>query len=181
MLNLTKLTNKKLNTKSNPQDQTEAIQIAMPFVLKGAKRWTRNHHSYMDDFIMSGIEGALEAYNRFKGTEYEQKGYLYSSFSYFWIRAKQQELAVKTWKFMNNTQSMPEDWQGNTGDDYSINEDFIDTKRQFEKLTPDQQKLVQMKTEGYTFDEIANELNFKSLHQARNEYLRQQKKLVTQE
>ena len=179
MLNLSKLTNKKLNTKSNPNNQTEAVQIALPFILKGAKRWCRNHHSYMDDFIMSGVEGALEAYTRYKGTEYEAKGYLFSTYSYFWIRAKQQELAIKTWKFMNNTKSVPEDWDGfgESADSFLINTDFLDAKKEFEKMTSKQQRLIQMKMEGYTFEEIADELEYKSLHHARKEFLLQQQKL----
>jgi len=171
-VNLTKLINKKLNTKSNPQNETEAIQISMPFILKGAKRWCRNHFSYMDDFVMAGVEGALEAYKRFKGTEYEEKGYRYSSYSYMWIFAKQKEYAEKLWGYMNNTATIPDNWDGDEASSYEMNTDLLDVKKAFGQLSAQEQKLVQMKVEGHTFDEIAKQLGMKSLHHARNDYLK---------
>lgn len=171
-MDLKKLTNKKLNTASNPGNQTEAVQIVMPFILKGAKRWCRNHYSHIDDFVMAGIEGALEGYKRYKGTEYEQKGYKYSSYAYLWIRVKQKEYAEKLWSYMNSTASIPDNWDGNTGDSYELDTDLIDTKRAFEKLSSEQQQLITMRAEGHTFDHIADELGYETLHQARNTYLK---------
>lgn len=185
MKNLIKLTNKKLNTKSIPLNNTEAIQIVMPFILKGARRWCRNHLSYMEDFTMSGIEGALEAYNRFKGSEYEERGYLYSSFAYFWIRAKQQDLAHRLWKYLNNTTQVVDDdadssWIERHGgaSTEDINTDLIDMKRIFNThLTPQEQHLLYLRVEGHTFDHIAEECGYENLHKARNHYLKTQQKI----
>ena len=169
-MDLKALINKKLNTSSNPKNETEAVQIAMPFILKGAKRWTRNHLSYMDDFIMQGVEGALIAYKKYKGTEFEEKGYKYSSYAYMWIRAQQQEYAGKLWKYKNNTATIPDNWDG--GDSYEFDEEDIDKKRAFERLDKDQRRVVELRTKGYTFEEISSECGYKNLHEARKEYLK---------
>jgi len=177
-MNLTKLTNKKLNTASKPSNSTEAVQIVMPFILKGAKRWARNHFNHMDDLVMAGVEGALEAYKRYAGTDFESKGYRYSSYAYFWVKAKQKEYAEKLWGYLNNTASIPEDWAGNTGDCYEIDTDLLDLKRAYEALMEGEQKIVLMRAEGETFDTIAEQLGYNSLHQARNDYLRVSQRLA---
>jgi RNA polymerase sigma factor (sigma-70 family) len=166
---LKNLLKKKIDVKTNPKDELEAIQICMPFILKTAHKWTRNHRSYFQDFVSEGYCGVLEAFKRYKGTKYEEQGYRFSSYAWLWIRVYQRELAMKTWKFMNNTQQENEVNMDN--ESYEMNVDHISAKMEFDKLDLIDQELVLMKMEGHTFEEIAESKGFQNLHKARARYI----------
>lgn len=169
MKNLQTILKKKVDVKANPKDELEAIQICMPFILKTAHKWTRNHRQLFQDFVSEGYCGVLEAFKRYKGTKYETQGYRFSSYAWLWIRVYQRDLAMRTWKFQNNTQQ--ENDVNMDTKSYEMNIDHISAKNEFDKLEAVDQELVLMRMEGYTFEEVAEAQGFVNLHKARARYM----------
>jgi RNA polymerase sigma factor (sigma-70 family) len=155
--------------KDNPTTIEEAFKQCTPMVHKLAKKWTRNHYQYYNDFVSEGFIGICEAWKRFDGTDFQSKGYRFSSYAFMWIRAIMKDFANRLWKNFNNTTEGTE-YNMDT-DYYEISIDSISVKRNYEKLSKRDQEVVRMKTEGFTFDDIANKLGFQNLHKARHRYL----------
>jgi RNA polymerase sigma factor (sigma-70 family) len=153
----------------NPTTIEEAFTLTTPMVHKLAKKWTRNHFQHYDDFVSEGYVGILEAWKRFDGTEYQTKGYRFTTYSWLWIRAMMKDYANRLWKYQNNTQTASETNMDNRT--YELSIDAISVKVMFEKLTPEDQELLRMKMDGFTFEEIAGELGFETLHKARRQFL----------
>lgn len=162
--------------KANPTTVEEAMKQVAPFVHTMAKKYTRNHYQYYEDFVAAGYEGALIAWEKFKDTKWEKQGYKYSSYSWWWIRERCQASAKDLWGYQNNTVSLKGDQSSDefvelNSETYEMSTDLIDLKRSFQKLSEMDQKLVQMRVEGETFDVIAEELGFANLHKARQRYM----------
>lgn len=162
---------------TNPTTVEEALKQVAPFVHSQAKKWARNHFHEYPDFVAAGYEGVLVAWNKFDGTKWQEQGYRYSSYAFWHIRERMSAYANKTWAYQNNTVSLSgtqsaDEFVELNSETYEISTDLIDLKRSFEKLTEMDQKLVQMRCEGETFDDIATELGFKSLHEARNRFMK---------
>ena len=163
--------------KANPTTVDEALKQVAPFVHTLAKKYTRNHHQYYQDFVSAGYEGALVAWNKFHDTKWEKQGYRYSSYAYWWIRERCQVAAKDLWGFQNNTVSLSgtqdaDEFVDLHGEAYEMSTDLMDLKKSFSKLSEMDQKLVELRCSGETFDEIATELGFKSLHEARNRFMK---------
>lgn len=163
--------------KINPTNVEDALKQVAPFVHTLAKKYTRNHYQYYEDFVAAGYEGALVAWNKFSGTKWEKQGYKYSSYAYWWIRERCQVTAKDLWGFQNATVSLSgtqdaDEFVDLHSESYELSTDLIDLKKVFNALTVEDQKLVQLRCEGETFDVIAEQLGFDSLHAARNRYLK---------
>ena len=153
----------------NPTTVEEAFKLCLPMVHKLAKKWTKNHYQHYDDFVSEGYVGILEGWKRFHGTEYETKGYRFTTYAWLWIRAMMKDYANRLWKYQNNTQTANEMNMDNRT--YELSIDAISVKTMFDKLNPEDQELLRMKTEGETFQVIAEELGFDNLHKARKRYI----------
>lgn len=154
----------------NPKTAEEAIKMCIPMVVKCAHKWTRNHRNYFQDFVSEGHCGVLEAWKRFHNTDYESKGYRFTSYAFMWIRVYQRDFALRMWNFKNNTQEANELNMDN--ETYELSIDYVSAKVEFDKLGPMEQQLVLMKSAGETFESIAEVLGFDSLHKARTTYLK---------
>ena len=155
--------------KDNPTTIEEAFKQCSPMIHKLAKKWTRNHYAYYNDFVSEGNIGLCVAWSRFDGTDYQKNNYRFSSYAWMWIRAYMKDFANRLWKNFNNTTE---------GTDYNMDQDYcelsvdsISVKRNFEKLSQREQQVIQLRTEGFTFDVIADRLGFQNLHKARAAYI----------
>lgn len=168
------------NKALNPKTVEEAVEQVKPFIYSLARKWTRNHNHLFNDFVSEGYVGALEAWKRFSGTDYEKKGYRFSSYCWFWIRACMKDYADRQWKYMNNT--TPDRLSVGEGDDsvslielnaegYEVNTDILDIQKLYNKLSEGDKKLVELRALGYSYEECAENLGFKTLHQARSAHL----------
>ena len=155
----------------NPTTIDEAFKQCTSMVHKLAKRWTRNHYQYYNDFVSEGHIGICEAWKRFDGTDFQTKGYRFTSYAFMWIRAYMKDFANRLWKNFNNTKQTDDISIFDDHDTIEINTDVLDVKKKFLRLSTEDQMLVQMKTEGETFQTIADELGYDSLHKARNRYI----------
>ena len=86
------------------------------------------------------------------------------------------------WKWDNKT--VPEEWAPDSG--YEHDFDGFAAIQAFQKLNDYEQELIRLRTEGYTFSEIAKEINRstksrKSLNKIRSEILEIQDRLVAEE
>ena len=161
----------------NPKNIDEAVKLMTPVVHKLAKKWTRNHWQYYNDFVSEGHMGVCVAWQRFAGTDYEKKGYKFSTYCWMWIRACMKDFANRLWKNFNNTTEGTE-YNMDT-DYYEVSTDAISVKRNYEKLSERDQHVIRMKTMGYSFEEVASELGFQNLHKARHRYLELCEQLAT--
>jgi len=155
--------------KDNPTTVEEAFKQCTPMIHKLAKRWTRNHYQYYNDFVSEGHLGVAVAWERFNGTDFQKKGYRFSSYAFMWIRACMKDFANRLWKNFNNT-TEGTDYNMDT-DYYEVSTDAISVKRNYEKLSERDQQVIRLRTEGYSFEEVASQLGFQNLHKARSRYL----------
>jgi RNA polymerase sigma factor (sigma-70 family) len=155
--------------KDNPTTVEEAFKQCTPMIHKLAKRWTRNHYQYYNDFVSEGHLGVAVAWERFNGTDFQKKGYRFSSYAFMWIRACMKDFANRLWKNFNNT-TEGTDYNMDT-DYYEVSTDAISVKRNYEKLSERDQQVIRLKTEGYSFEEVASQLGFQNLHKCRAHYI----------
>ena len=153
----------------NPTNVDQAVRQCTRMVHKLAKKWTRNHYNEYNDIVQQGFMGVVEAWNRFDGTKYQEKGYKFSTYAWLWIRAYMKTYAETNWKRLNNT--TPIDVHEFRLETYDIDETAIFLEAEISKFQPEDRKIFDMRKEGYTFDEIAAETSFKNLHKVRNRYL----------
>ena len=152
--------------KDKPATKDEACRGLTRMVGKVAARWTRNHKQDYYDFLQEGYIGVCEAYDRFDGS----KGAAFSSYAYLWVRHYIRQHALKSWKNKNNTASMSyEDY--NLGTVSYDNIDTLSIERQINKMDKELQTIFSLRKEGYTFQEVADELGYDSLHKVRNKYM----------
>lgn len=162
--------------KANPTTVEDAMKQVAPFVHSQAKKWTRNHYHEYQDFIAAGYEGVLVAWNKFNGSTYQSTGYRFSSYAFWHIRERMSAYANKTWAFQNHTVSLSgtqdaDEFVDLHSEAYTMSTDLLDLKKSFSKLSEIDQKLVELRVSGETFDEIAVELGFDNLHKARQRYM----------
>lgn len=155
--------------KDNPLNVDQAVRQCTRMVHKLAKKWTRNHYNEYNDIVQQGFMGVVEAWNRFEGTKYQEKGYKFSTYAWLWIRAYMKHYAENNWKRLNNT--TPLDKHEFHLETYDIDEQTIFLNAEIDKMSPEDRQIFNMRKEGYTFDEIANETSFKNLHKVRNRFL----------
>ena len=80
--------------------------------------------------------------------------------------------------------TVPEEWAPDNGYEHSM--DAFHALQEFSKLNEYEQSLVRMRTEGYTFDEIAKDINSKpgakrkSLNNIRDEIMDINERLVSE-
>lgn len=153
----------------NPTNVDNAVRQCTRMVHKLAKKWTRNHYGEYNDIVQQGYMGVVEAWNRFDGTEYQEKGYKFSTYAWLWIRAYMKAYAESNWKRLNNT--TPIDIHEFHLETYDIDENQIFMDITIDKLAGDDQQIIKMRKEGYTFQEIASVTEYKSLHKVRNRFL----------
>jgi RNA polymerase sigma factor (sigma-70 family) len=149
-----------------PATKDEACRLLTRMVGKVASRWTRNHRQDYDDMVQEGYLGVCRAYDTFDGS----KGAAFSSYAYMWINHFIRQYALKSWNNKNNTASMDaiSQYEVKQSDNFI---DRISIEKQISKLSQEVQAIISMRNEGYTFKEIAEELNMDSLHKARNAYM----------
>ena len=153
----------------NPTNVDQACRQLTRMVHKLAKKWTRNHYNEYNDIVQQGFMGVVEAWNRFEGTEYQTKGYKFSTYAWLWIRAYMKSYAESNWKRLNNT--TPIDVHEFHLETYSLDENQIFMDVSIDKLPDADKQIIRMRKEGYTFQEIAKVTSFKSLHKVRNRFL----------
>lgn len=153
----------------NPLNVDQAVRQCTRMVHKLAKKWTRNHYNEYNDIVQQGFMGVVEAWNRFEGTKYQDKGYKFSTYAWLWIRAYMKAYAENNWKRLNNT--TPLDKHEFHLETYDIDENQIFMDVSIDKLPTDDRKIIKMRREGYTFQEIAECTEFKTLHKVRNRFL----------
>ena len=158
--------------KANPTTVEEAIKNMTPLVHKFAYKWTRNHYKDREDIVQQGMMGVVHAWNKFE----PERGFAFSTYAWFWIRAYIKEYAENNWNTYNHSVALMDDFDYDTVSDPW---DEVDIRIEFGKLSKGHQKLIQLKTEGYTFDHIARELGYENLHKARNDYMTVCKRLGT--
>ena len=152
--------------KDKPATKDEACRKLTRMVGKVASRWTRNHTQDYYDFMQEGYIGVCEAYDRFDGT----KGAAFSSYAYLWIRHYIRQHALKSWSTKNNTASLSyEDYNLGTVEYDGI--DRLSLEKQISKFSTDLQKIFELRKEGWTYSEIAEQEGYDSLHKVRNKYL----------
>ena len=156
----------------NPKTAAEACELMTKMVHKQAYKWTRNHRSEYDDIFSEGMYGVLKAFDRFDGSDFQKKGYSFTSYAWMWVRAEMKAYAEKNWKRLNHlvdgdiSESFDRPEYG-----YELNENKIDLERRIEKLPVEDQAIFQMRKEGYTFKQIAEETNAKNQFKVRDRFL----------
>ena len=155
-------------TMSRPQPTNiiEAIEFCTPMVNKLAHKWKRNHHTMFKDLQQSGMAGICEAWNRFEDSQHQKDGYKFTSYAWWWIRAYIRDEAMNFWEYRNNTTGEEAMVYGDQG--YEMDERLMSVLREIEKLPARDQQMYQLRMDGYTFDEIAEEMGVESLHKVRN-------------
>ena len=161
-----------------PKTLDEAIKSLTPVVKKFARQYTRNHYHLYEDLMQDGFMGICEAWEKFDHT----KGASFTTYAWFYIRKKMQTTVDPFWKWDNKT--VPEEWAPDNG--YEHDFDGFAAIQAFQKLNDYEQELIRLRTEGYTFSEIAKEINRstksrKSLNKIRSEILEIQDRLVSEE
>lgn len=161
-----------------PTTIEEAVKGLTPVVKKFARQYTRNHYHLYEDLMQDGFMGICEAWEKFDRT----KGASFTTYAWFYIRKKMQTTVDPFWKWDNKT--VPEDWAPDSG--YEHNFDGFAAAQAFSQLNKYEQQLIMLRTEGYTFSEIAKTLNKespqkKSLNKIRSEILEIQDRLVAEE
>lgn len=156
----------------NPKTSEEACKMMTKIVYKQAYKWTRNHTSEFDDIFSEGMCGVLKAFDRFDGSDFQKKGYAFSSYAWMWIRAEMQAYAEKNWKRLNHlvdgdiSESFDREEFG-----YQLNEQAIDLERRIDKLPEEDRVIFQMRKEGCTFKEIAEITKAKNQFKVRDRFL----------
>ena len=152
-----------------PTTLDEAVKVMTPVVKKFARKYTRNHYHIYEDLMQDGYMGICEAWEKFD----HSKGASFTTYAWFYIRKKIQNTVDPFWKWDNTT--VPEEWAPDSGYEHSM--DAFHALQEYSKLNDYEQSLVRMRTEGYTFDEIAKEINSqpgakrKSLNNIRDEIM----------
>jgi len=148
---------------AQPNNLREAVEILTPVVRKLARKYTRNHYHVYEDLMQDGYMGICEAWEKFD----PKRNTKFTTYAWFYIRKRMQDTVTPNWKHDNNTR--PLDWspEGSYTNDF----DLVAAKAEYEKLDSYSQKLIRMRMEGYTFNEIAKEVGAKSLGQVRNQII----------
>ena len=155
-------------TYQNPTNVDEAVKQMIPIVKNIARKYTRNHYGDYNDYVQEGYVGVMEAWERYDTS----KNNRFSTYAYFWVRAKIQQLAIPDWKYKNNTASQDLlDFNGT----YETNLDAISIQQSIDKMTDNDKKIFELKQQGYTFQEMADMLGEDSLHRVRNKYIKLEK------
>ena len=162
---------KKATTYTPPQNIEEAIAEAMPSANKLVRKFTKTHYHLREDYMQEAMLAICKAWEKYDNT----KSNKFSTFAHFWIFAHVKDRALERWDEMNNEQEFNLDWHDKDG--YTINDNFIDITRSVEKFSNKHQVVFERRMEGYTFDEIANQLGLNNLQQARNMYMEVQQQL----
>jgi DNA-directed RNA polymerase specialized sigma24 family protein len=71
----------------------------------------------------------------------------------------------------NESGSDSGEWLENNGDTFELSTELIDVKKVFGELSEDDQRLLELKTLGNTYEEIAEEMGFATLHKARQRHM----------
>lgn len=150
-----------------PANAADAYTAMHKVICKIAHKFAKNNHRDYDDYFQYGCEGLMKAYERFDPT----KQMAFSSYAYMWIFAWIKDHTVKDWKVYNNTAWTELD--ENNGGEYELDiDEAIDFERKILSSDPIDQQIVAARTEGYTFQEIAEALTRigqpHTLHQVRN-------------
>ena len=148
-----------------PTTIEEAIKECQPSLNKLASKFTRNHYQDRNDFIQQGMIGIMKAWDKYDPSVYNNK---FSTYAHMKIFHEMQQYAYKSWGYKNNTADLVEGYNDDIQNSYSINEDIIDVERRVTKLPEEYQEIFSLRQAGYTFSEIAELTEKKSLHEARN-------------
>lgn len=156
----------------NPKTANEAVRMMEKMCHKLARKWTRNHTSEYDDIYSEGMVGVVTAWNKFNGSEHQAKGYRFTSYAFMWARACMKGYAETNWKRLNHLKDGDISEMFDREEfGYEPSEGTVDLQRRMEKLSDEDYTIFSMRTEGYTFKEIAKTLEKENLHQVRNRFL----------
>ena len=148
---------------TQPTTLNEAIIATTPIVNKLAHKWKRNHYGMFNDLQQEGFLGVCEAWKRFD----PNAGVKFTTYAWWWVRAMISGAAKSSWEYQNNTASEEAMVYGNQ-EEYQMSDRLMSILRQIEKLPSKDRKMYKLRMEGYTFDEIAEEVGMDSLHKVRN-------------
>lgn len=149
--------------KEKPATKTEACKLMQKTVYKMAHKWARNHKDKFEDLVQEGMIGVCHAYDKYDTTA----GSAFSTYAWLWIRHHIRIAAMGEWEKMNNSAQLTDNIEGDTTE--TSHEAFV-LKSEIAKLTTEEQTIINLRTEGFTFQEIADMLEFENLHKARNAY-----------
>jgi len=153
--------------RDKPATKDEACRVLTRMVGKVASKWTRNHKQDYNDIMQEGYIGVCHAYDRFDS----KHGAAFSSYAYLWVRHYIRQYCLKSWHVKNNTGSL--DYSDYNLGDYDIREDIlnvISSNKEINKLPKQDKDLIQLRMEGFTYQEISEKLGYKNLHVCRNRY-----------
>ena len=155
-------------TYTNPTNTTEAIKACERMVFKLAHKWTRNHYQDRDDLIQEGHIGVLIAWDKFNGSKHQKDGFRFTTYAWLWIRHCIKQAAERNWNRLNKQAFKPIDEFLDIG--YEMDERVVDKLRALDRLEGKKRSVVMQREEGYTFQEISDNLGLSGLHEARNTY-----------
>lgn len=151
--------------KPQPTNLNEAVEVCTQMVNKVAHKWKRNHYWMFSDLQQAGLMGVCEAWERFDGSEHQADGYRFTTYAWWWIRLRIKEEAERAWDFLNHT-AVEEAGLNENG--YEMDDRIIELTRKLDRLNKEDRQLYRMRMDGYTFQEMSDELGAKSLHDVRN-------------
>jgi len=149
------------NTYIAPTTLEEAFTECQKAIQKCVTKFTRNHYHLRQDFEQEAAIGVIEAWNRYD----RSKNNRFSTFAYFWIWEYCKKYGIRIWNQYNT--DAPYDPNFNE-DHYDLDVDHsIDVERKLGKFDALSLEVYHLRMEGYTFDQISNNLNISNLQKAR--------------
>ena len=152
--------------KERPATKDEACRVLTKVVGRVARKYARNHTQDYMDLFQEGMIGVCKAYDKWENGH----GASFSTYAYWWILNEVQQAVKKNWKTYNNTSSKHVDEYNHIEGISAISIEQVLVNQRVNKLSEREQGLFRLRKEGMTWQEIADVLDYPSLHRARSDF-----------